>query len=1420
MDEACNKCLLRPDQIKTQNEIPFMAQYVPFRIARLIGERPCCFFERPYELLRGVVVYFDIVGFTKIVASHINSGKDIAVLSDVFRVYYSLIIDTIKVMGGSVYQFAGDSLLICFEQLDGEDESSNWIRAISAMTQALVRSNAYNRANGGINGFTLEPKIGIGYGNFFQILLGTRDRFITPVLSGQAVNEAITSEHFCRAREIVIGANAWSCACIAGQQDFFTERQSLYVLSCFPENLSLSPVRPVFPGLDELMKNPRYYNRLNAFINPMIQQQIKKRFQGFIGEYREITAVMIRFAGNLVPDANDTISPRKFDNLNAIYELIQEKTSRYNGFCTSPDFSDKGLVFLLLFGAPSALEHKEQNAIHLVEDMLHEGALLPPVDSITIGVTTGDVYCGELGGLTRKDYGAVGSIINFAARLMMTNEGNCAFMDEATRKKTGTLCDVEPSRSISLKGFAGEQAVFKYAGLKNEHGINLRKIGMVGRDREMNRLMDGFRKSLSGAVQCLPIIGDAGIGKTYLVENFALAALQVASRTRVFAGWCYQYEETTLFFPWRSILRELTGLREGMTHEAVFETTSSLFLKYFPREDSVWVSFYLDMLGYSYGEHDALREIDVAIKQERFFGIVRRIIGERAMVDPLIIVLEDIHWADSMSLRMLEGLMGMTEASRLFIIPVSRDTDHILKFFRRLQVDMLCMDQLDQASAETITRTMLALENPDEALVARIVSISDCNPFFIENIVQNMLESGVLVDESDGSRYLSKDPKRIKIPSSMQNIILSRLNTLLFEEQIIFKTASVIGRTFMTDILRAMIPAGISEYVFYTALENFEAHNLVVHADEQRSTYYFTHGTIRDVVYNTILESTRKELNRVLFSYLENRYSGNIASVVERLEYHATEAGDWNNVYRYALLSAAKSMKRDSSLDAITHYNNAFNALKKMNVEGKDEKFDELNLALATAYRKIGNYDMAFELYNFILITEKKALHRAAVLQGIGQCYQEQGKFDEAVTALEDALDILGQRAPKNAFGIGLSICRECLYQLGAFVFTRNEPEQLEGEKREYAKTRSDILVILNKLYYFDQINKVAWGTVSNFTNTLKIQSETDRWCVTVSNYALTLVSSGFLSVGLHYFNVAGSAVSQSKSRIANGVYKARYAYYFLFYSQPQKSIDLLEDATNIFRSTGEAWELMTAVGALAQNYFLIAELDRAEKSYLEAESIARRLNSPMHIGWAYNKIPFIRFLRGTADATEAIAMLNEGIAMSERVHDHMTLCIHYGHLAYIAEMERDVDAAIKYASEIVRENRVYSVNIPHVKISWVNAAESLCFALESGRTDIDRSRLIHLAKYAVREAELLGHHFSLIDGPSKRAAARLALNLGKPAIARELCLKSIAMLRATRYEWEYANALLLAARCIPEDAKSWRDKAEAVFLKIGVCRF
>ena len=140
MNDDCVQCLLRNDQIIKPDEIPLMTQYIPYRIVRSIGELPCCFFERKLEQLSGVVVYFDLVGFTPIVANHVSKGKNVGVLSDVFRTYYSIVIECIRVMGGSVFQFAGDSILVCFEQLFGESEYANWNRALTAMNLALLRS--------------------------------------------------------------------------------------------------------------------------------------------------------------------------------------------------------------------------------------------------------------------------------------------------------------------------------------------------------------------------------------------------------------------------------------------------------------------------------------------------------------------------------------------------------------------------------------------------------------------------------------------------------------------------------------------------------------------------------------------------------------------------------------------------------------------------------------------------------------------------------------------------------------------------------------------------------------------------------------------------------------------------------------------------------------------------------------------------------------------------------------------------------------------------------------------------------------------------------------------------------------------------------------------------------------------------------
>lgn len=1419
MSEDCSKCLLRSDQVIKQDEIPLMTQYIPYRLVRSIGELPCCFFERKLEQLGGTAVYFDIVGFTSTVANYVNSGKDVGRLSDIFRSYYSIIIDTIHAMGGSVFQFAGDSLLLCFERLYGETDEQNFSRSLACMELTIERSNAYNAAHSGENGFVLDPKIGIGFGSFYQILLGDRTRFITPIIAGVAVDEAILSERQCNGREIVIGEGAYQFACSIGLRDCFADKGSGHLLLALPEGFSESVEPPIFCDLQRLFENPRYYNRVHAFINPMIQHQIKTHFQGFIGEYREITCVMVRFEGYFSQTKDEFNLVERYSNLNAVYDLIQEKSSRYGGFATTPDLSDKGTVFPVLFGAPVALENKERNAVLFVDELLRGAREYPFITSVTAGIGTGEVYSGEFGGITRKDYTVVGSTINFAARLMMMSERHAMFMDETTRRKTENLCDVESERGIYLKGFAREQAVYRFIDIRKEKRADKKKIGMIGRDAELSRLMRAFRSAMEGTMSCMPVIGDAGMGKSYLVENFLKAACDERPEVTVLSGSCYQYEETTIFFPWRTIIKSLLGIADGMGRDRLVEIVTEVFKERFAPADIVWVTFFLNMLGYDFEEHEAVKEIDIGIKQDRFFAFVSRVILEKARTSPAVLVIEDIHWSDAVSMKMLEYLINGTGSAPLLVIPVSRDSEAIQSFFARHSVKTLTLQQLPEDSAKTLAELLLNLDPPEAALVEKIVSTSDCNPFFIENIVQNMIESGVLVEAVDGTYFLSKDIKNINIPSSIQNIILARLNSLLFEEQVVCKTASVIGRSFLSDILRAMVPEGISEYIFMNALENFETHNLILREDERKSAYYFKHITIRDVVYNTILESTRRELNMMLLSYLEKRYADNLTSVMERLEYHATEAEAWDQVYQYALGAASKSEKQFSTMDAIIHYQNALEALDKIDVADKETKRNDIDLALASAYRKSSDYEQALELYSDMLGRESRVWYRAAILQGIGQCKQEQGKFDEAVMALERALSILGFNAPATVPMTYASIGKEALIQLVRRAFFGNNVRELEGQKRDYAEMRTNILTVLTKLYYFGKPEKIAWATICNYNNALKVRSTSERWVESEANYAVSLVSVGLTAMGLSRFENAGKVVAKSRSRTASSVYKSRYAYYFLFYGRPDRSIELLEDATNHFRSIGENWELMTGLGALAQNYFLIGDFRNSEKAYLETERVARKLHSPMHIGWSYNKVPFIRYLQGRMSATEARAMLAEGIEMSSFVHDHMTLCIHYGHLAFIAEKEGDVEGAIDAARNILRENRLYTVNIPHIKVSLVNAVDAILFALESGRDVRHKGKLLRLAERALSRALALAETYEYIRGPAYRAGARLARLKKQDLKAVSLCRSALEFLSKSPYEWEYAQALVQSGACLPESADASAAQANMILKRLGVIR-
>lgn len=317
----------------------------------------------------------------------------------------------------------------------------------------------------------------------------------------------------------------------------------------------------------------------------------------------------------------------------------------------------------------------------------------------------------------------------------------------------------------------------------------------------------------------------------------------------------------------------------------------------------------------------------------------------------------------------------------------------------------------------------------------------------------------------------------------------------------------------------------------------------------------------------------------------------------------------------------------------------------------------------------------------------------------------------------------------------------------------------------------------------------IAWSAIENINNVFHFNKDYSRFCLAIGDYAMALVSAGFVKLGRIFYKKGLSIIEkQELNSTTLNIFNSRYAYNFLLLDEPYKSIKLLENATAHFRKSGELWELMSATGA--QNYFLVGDYEKSRFFYEEAKNIAEKLHSTLHIGWALNKVPFIDYLTGKCSAQEAEEKLKEGINLSESVHDHMTLCIHYGHLANIFTKEKDFEKSLFYAKQIMHENKVYKINIPHVKISYVDVVETIFAAFIANKiSSSEKNKYEKMAKNALSKLQKLSKKNTMLKGLTLRAAAEFALlKNNKPEMEKYL-IESINLLKDSPYKEEYKTS-------------------------------
>ncbi len=1415
METNCTKCFEATQDNINRDEIPMMARYVPFRIAKFIGQSPCCIFDQKITPLTGTCAYLDIVGFTHIVSEYVNNKRDVGELSDIFSSYYSVIIESLREFSGSVYQFAGDSLLIGFDLLEDETLAENFRRSFAAMYRTWELSINYNEVLESANGFALNPKIGLGVGPYTQLLLGDLTRFVTPIYSGVAVRDAVSAEKNCNGQQFLITDEAYKLAEEIGMGHMFARQNpGFYQMTSVDEDFVQNVPRPDYVDLYEYFEDPRYYKRLYAFMNPMIREQIKNNYDGFAGDYRDASCVMVRFAGDFSQQEGTPIETCH-KNFNAVYELLQDKAIKYGVFCNQPDLSDKGLVFPILFGATSSssVEDRECAACLFAEEVLQDAKHLDFITSVNAGVASGTVYAGEFGASMRKDFTVVGNIINLAARLMMKAADREPFTfiaDSRTAKKADEKCIFEKLPPIELKGFSTPQTVYKFDSKRQLLPKEREQNELFGREKERDDILNAYQECANGKLTALAVVGDGGIGKSFLVETCTAYLEKEQPYLPIVYSYCYQYEQATPFFLWRNLIGQLISLTELLSDEEAYNHLHSLFEESFP-EEMEWIPYVMGMMGFSCADRD---EIDMvpSLKLKHFFTLMHKMLAVFTAGAPAVLVLEDLQWCDAVSMGFYEYLLAEAKDLPLLLLTTSRPDTYLQAFFKEKNIHVLDLYPLDKDSVTALLCSLLNFEEPQDDFVDKIAAAASGNPCFIEHVVRNLKESHTLVSAGNGKNKLAKSVATIEIPSSIQTIILSRLNALSFDEQVICKTASVLGSGFLPAVLRDIIPEGISDETFEQALTDFEVNKIIIRGTEENPVCSFRNSTIRNTVYDTILEATKKELNSAVLEYLEKHYEHNISAVVERLIYHAQEAKDYGKVFVYAYEAAEKAYKRFAVADSIAHYNVCIDAYKTGEVTDDSININSIYLKLANAYRKNSEYELASKTFNMILTLEKDPLLQANAWHGLGKCCMEQGKFNVAIENYENALSYLGYRIPDKPIGFLFSKIKSNLI----LRFCKKGSVTPESEKYLETEAKIKIFGTLTKAYFLIASERLYWAGMSNYVQALLVENS-DPAITAVANYGVICSLKSNLKKADSVFNSYDFSEKHLSAR-GNAFYNYCFSLHCFCKDELDKAKTAAENARNYYESSREPWELMNSDAILSALSFFDCEFETVKEIGETSKVLAQQYHSPMNIGWALGLLPFVKYCQGKLSAEIASLQIADSILFSECVQDHAYLAFTYSNLAFISRRAGSCTDTLQYAKKIITEVKASQVRMHMFIEPLAEAVESFVFVLKNGSVDLsEKNQINKLIKFAMNKLKSYSDLSVLVKSAYERAVSLLLLKDGKTEEAKAECAKALDVLKDSSYKWTYLKTLAFASNNGFEDKNAAIKQAEPLIEKSAV---
>jgi class 3 adenylate cyclase/tetratricopeptide (TPR) repeat protein/regulation of enolase protein 1 (concanavalin A-like superfamily) len=795
------------------------------------------------------------------------------------------------------------------------------------------------------------------------------------------------------------------------------------------------------------------HTQLQSLIPDALAQKYLTAEQQATGENRPITALFADISG-FTPLSATKSSETIFQMVQDCFKQLVSVVAKYEGSISG--FRGDGL--LALFGAPILHENDAERAILSAIDM--RNAMQDHQLQVSIGINTAMMTVGEIQTQLHSEYTAYGTDINLAKRLQESAEPGQILVGSGTHRLTRRIFDFDVTPNLTLKGFSQSVTAYSVKQVKAHpeklRGIEGLRARMIGREHEFADAKESVDEWLNGHGQMLSIIGEAGIGKSRLVSelksylankhtpnpsNTPLHPSQEGNnplnppllrgnsnspfekggwgdlKNLILEGRCVSIGQPISYWPFIDILKTYFNLSEGDDTAAIARKVTESIAELMPQGADETLPLLGQLLSIKYGNEldDRLKFATPEQIRHQTLMRLRDVFETLAKRQPLLLILEDLHWSDDLSIDLISLLMDELVNTPIMLLCVYRpEHDHRVWQLSN-QARRKCMDRfteiilnpLSSIESRELIESLLEIENLPEPTKKMIMDKSEGNPFFIEEVIRSLIEQGMIYQQDD--RWIARDEiANIDVPDTIQSVILSRVDRLQSEAKYILQCASVIGRLFKHRLLDHLTH---QERELNRYISEFEDRELIY---EERTVpeleYAFKHALTQEATYQSILERKRKEFHSQVAIGIESLYQERLEDYYDELAQHYSKSDDVEKAIEYLLKAGEKAKRSYANESAITHFHKALELLEGQGIDRKDWKLEALR-GLGETYLGIGKMveaEKAFE--EAIKLAKEVGLSPRQLVRlcyCIGEVLWWQSRYDEAIHYCEMGLEIL-----------------------------------------------------------------------------------------------------------------------------------------------------------------------------------------------------------------------------------------------------------------------------------------------------------------------------------------------------------------------------------------------------------------------------